>query len=679
MTRMLSCFLACLLACGGGGGHAPTTPTPTPEPKTGDVPVDVAAPPDPGVKTRTLDADTPIKTASGSTFTAPKSWIIEERSDRVVLTGPEKDVALALFELKAADRDAAINAAWQQWKPGFELAVAQAVDVPAREGWDGISQVVYVTPTSEHRLVVAVARRKGDVWYVALLDGDAAAADRRGAQLGLVLESLKVPGVERETFVGKTPHDFDKALQEKLTAFIETALARVKVPGAAVAVVQGGKVVYARGFGVREKGKKPTVTPKTLFMIGSVNKSLTTLMLARLVEQKKLSWDSPVTTVLPSFKLGDEATTAAVTMRHTACACTGMPRQDLEFIFEGGVGPEERLASMAAMKPTTGFGETFQYSNLMVAAGGFAGAHAFAPKKKLGPAYDDAMNALVFKPLGMKSSTFDFKKVARADHAAPHPFSLDGEPHAMPITLETWVQPLRPAGGMWSNVEDMSRFALLELDRGKLDGKQVIGEEPLLARRVPQVKIDDETSYGLGFAVGKAAGLPIVTHSGGTMGFNSELLLLPEQGIGLVILTNVGTGHIFTGTVERRLLELLFDGEEHAAADLERRVTEQFKQLDDDNKLIELKPDPAWLATFAGTWTTPGLGTIVIREEKGQYVLDTGDWKVDVGRKKDRDGTVKLVATTGPFAGLELVPTEKDGKTTLVLIDSQRSYVFERK
>jgi hypothetical protein len=179
--------------------------------------------------------------------------------------------------------------------------------------------------------------------------------------------------------------------------------------------------------------------------------------------------------------------------------------------------------------------------------------------------------------------------------------------------------------------------------------------------------------------VGTSAGLQVVTHSGGTMGFNSELLLLPEHGVGIVILTNVGSGGIFTGTVERRLLELLFDGEARAVPDLERNVTETYKQLAEENKLIETKPDAAWFASFVGAWTAPGLGTIELRDEKGQPVLDSGDWKVNIGKKNDRDGTVKLVATTGPFAGLTLMPGQKDGKPTLILNDAQRAYVFEKK
>ncbi len=678
--RIAALVAVWFMSCSGGGsrGAAPPSP-PMPPAEAATPPPDVAVPPAAaGTKPRTLDAETRITTASGASFTASPGWIVEERADRVVLTAPEKDVAVALLELKAADRDAALAAAWAQWKPGFDLKVANAVDAPARDGWDAVSQVVYVTPTAEQRLVIGLARRKGEVWYVALLDGSAAGVDRRGAQLGIVIESFTVPGLDKETFAGKTAHTLDKARLDELTAFTETALARTKVPGAAIAVVQGGKVVYARGFGVRERGDKAAVTPKTLFMIGSIGKSLTTLMLARLVEDKRFDWDTPITRVLPSFVLGDAATTAKVTMRHTACACTGMPRQDLEFIFEGQVSAEDRLASMAQMTPTTGFGETFQYSNLMVSAGGFAGAHAFAPRKKLGPAYDDAMKALVFKPLGMKASTFDFKVVAGSNHAAPHPFGLDGEPAAMPITLERWVQPLRPAGGLWSNVEDMARVILLELGRGKLDGKQVIGEEFLLARRQPQVKIDDELSYGLGLVVGTSRGLHVLTHSGGTMGFNSEMLILPEHGVGLIILTNTGSGGIFNGSVERRLIELLFDATPRAAEDLERRTAETYKQLAEENKLIQVPPDAAWFGKLAGTWQAPGLGAIELRTDKGQAVLDSGDWKVTVGKKTDRDGTVKLVATTGPFAGLELVPTDQDGTTRLMLIDAQRSYVFER-
>jgi len=137
-------------------------------------------------------------------------------------------------------------------------------------------------------------------------------------------------------------------------------------------------------------------------MIGSITKPMTTLMEATLVDAGTFRWETPVTAVLPSFALGDPETTKKVAMWHMSCACTGMPRQDMEDIFEfEGVTPEQRIASMKTMKPTTAFGDTFQYSNLMVSAGGFASAHAFDPKRSLGDAYDAAMHDKVFEPIGM--------------------------------------------------------------------------------------------------------------------------------------------------------------------------------------------------------------------------------------------------------------------------------------
>jgi CubicO group peptidase (beta-lactamase class C family) len=527
-------------------------------------------------------------------------------------------------------------------------------------------------------VVVAIARRKGPRWYVSLIDGKQAAFDRRGAQLGAAIESLTVPGLEKESFAGKPAHPLDAARLAELETFIEDARVATRTPGAAIAIVQGGKVVYEKGLGVRQHGKPAKVTASTLFMIGSVGKSLTTLMIARLVEQGRLGWDTPVVDVLPSFALGSEATTRAATMRHTACACTGMPRQDLEMIFEGRATAEERIASMKDMKPTTGFGETFQYSNLMVAAGGFAAAHAFAPKLGLGPAYDTAMKQLVFAPLGMKATTFDFKVVARADHAVPHARDLRGEPAPLAITAEQWVAPVRPAGGAWSNVRDMARVLLLELGRGTLGGKRVIGEDVLLARRAPQVKITDDEAYGLGLVVGKQYDVPFVSHTGGTGGFTARFVFLPEHDVGMVIVSNASRAGLFTGSVQRRLFELLFDGKPQARDNVQAALAREAQAQTEELALIDFTPDPAWFTGLAGAWVAPGLGRIELRLDKGKPVLDAGEWIVPVGKKTARDGTVMLIATGGLLPGLEIVPREQAGTTVLVLDAGQHQVVFER-
>lgn len=677
-TSLLLIGAATLIAaCSGGAATQPASSTAPATADTASPPAD-PAPPATASRTRKLTADETLVARSGASLLASSGWTVEESTDRIVLTSPEGDVAMAYVEVTAADREAAVAAAWARWKPGFALKVERAQDLPARDGWDAIAQVSYVTPVQDSRLVLAIARRAAGTWYVFLVDGTQAAVDRRGAHLSAALDSLAVPGLAKESFAGKVAHPLDAARLAELERFIEDARVATKVPGTAIAIVQGGKVIYEKGFGVRQVGKPAKVTPRTLFMIGSVGKSLTTLMIARLVEQGRIGWETPVVEVLPSFGLGDEATTKAVTMRHTACACTGMPRQDLEMLFEGRLSPEERLASMKAMKPTTKFGETYQYSNLMVSAGGFAAAHAHAPALPLGKAYDRAMKQLVFAPLGMSSTTFDFAQVARSEHAVPHPRDLRGDPTPSPLRDEEWVLAVRPAGGTWSSVHDMARVLLLELGRGKLDGKQVIDERVLLARRAPQVKISSDESYGLGLAVGTEAGIPLVSHSGGTAGFTTRFVFLPEHDVGMVLVSNASRSGLFYGVVERRLLELLFDGRARAKDDLEQAVARRAKETAEELAMVELDPPAAWFAGLAGTWTAPGLGRIELRVERGKPILDAGEWKVAVGKKTARDGTVMLVSTAGFFAGFELVPREQDGRTVLVLDAGQQKVEFER-
>jgi CubicO group peptidase (beta-lactamase class C family) len=214
-----------------------------------------------------------------------------------------------------------------------------------------------------------------------------------------------------KSFKGKTAAKLDPARIEALKKFVADGEAATKTPGVSFGVIQDGKIVWAGGIGVRELGKKEPVDGKTMFMIASNTKQLTTLVLAKLVDAKKLKWDDTVTSVLPTSQLGTEEVTKQVLVKHVICACTGMPRQDLEWLLEWkGSTPESVMKSLGTMVPTSKFGELFQYSNLMAAAGGYTGGHVAFPKLELGAAYDKAMQTLVFDPLGMKSTTFDYAK-----------------------------------------------------------------------------------------------------------------------------------------------------------------------------------------------------------------------------------------------------------------------------
>ena len=251
---------------------------------------------------------------------------------------------------------------------------------------------------------------------------------KRGAKINLLISSLLQSGYERETFAGMTAHRLDNERLAVLTTFVERGLEVSGVPGASVAIIQDGEVVFSGGFGVRELGKPEKVDGDTLYMIASNSKGLTTLLLARLVDAGEIDWKDRVVDILPGFKLGDEETTGRVLVEHLVCACTGLPRQDMEWILEfGAYTPESVMELLGTMQPTSEFGEMFQYSNVLAAAGGYVAGHVVHPEHDLGTAYDMAMQDQVFDPLGMSATTFDYEQAqANTNHARPHSVEVNG-------------------------------------------------------------------------------------------------------------------------------------------------------------------------------------------------------------------------------------------------------------
>lgn len=630
---------------------------------------------------------------SGSTLTVAKGWFVTDARDLLVLEEPERQAKLVMVELAAATGDAAVTAAWSRAQPGFALPIAKRAELPARDGWDQVLVLVYAAPAAENRAVQALARRKGATWYVWLIDGKMAALERRAGEAATAYRSFKPAGLRQESFAGRTAHVLDAARLRLLTTFIEDTRKDADIPGAAIAIVQGGRVVYERGFGVKDRGggaqdSTAAVSPTTLFLIGSTTKSLTTLLMARLIDRDVFAWTTPVTELLPTFALGDAEMKRKLTLQHTVCACTGLPRYDMQFLFEyAGVTPEDRVASMKTMVPTTGFGETFQYSNLMVAAGGFIAAHAAETRSDLrparstgtpgqgalGPAYDAAMAAEVFRPLGMAATTFDFSKAARANHATPHGQAQDLKYRPIPLAWEEGVLAVRPAGGAWSSVRDMSRYLQLELAKGVTPGgKRVVSEATLLHRREPQVKLSDQASYGLGLMMLDDHGVQVVQHGGNNIGFSSDMYFLPEHGVGVVMLTNAAGANAFLAAVRRRLLELLFDGKPQAAENLAAGLA--LVKAAQKEAAERIKPaDEGWLASVVGEYTNPVLGKLSVRRTATSEaaVLDTGEWQSPVVKVVDLDASVGLM-TTAPGMQLQFAV----GPRTLTLRTPQQEYVF---
>jgi CubicO group peptidase (beta-lactamase class C family) len=642
-----------------------------------------AAAPAAAAPARPLAADTAMTTVTGNTFLAPTGWAVRVRGPATILEAPEGDSWIALVDVRAKDADAAVAAAWAAYKPEARWPLEVVHDRPDRFGWTKQRLYDYQTSPNERRDVQAATHYAGGGWTVAIYDVSQPVGEKRGAQLSLIFDRLFPKGYARESFAGKTAHRLDGARLAEIQRFVETGRKQLGLPGVALGIVQDGKVVFAGGFGVRELGRPPAtdmVDADTLFMIASNTKALTTLLLAKLVAQGRLTWETPVTSLLPSFRLGDADTTRRVLVRHLICACTGLPRQDLEWIFEfGGLTPEGALATLATMQPTSKFGELFQYSNPMAGAAGFTAGHVLFPELELGAAYDRAIQTYVFDPLGMSSTTFDFARALAADHAGAHAPDIDGKPARAVMEVNYAIIPLRPAGAAWSNVRDMLRYVSMELAEGRLpDGSTYIPKEPLLARRAPQVAMGKDDTYGMGLMVNTTYGVTVIHHGGDMVGFHSDMIWLPESNVGAVILTNGDPGWVLRSQLRRKLLEVLFDGHPEADAQVAAAADNYYAQLAADRKLLTVPADPAASGKLAERYQNGPLGAIAVSRAGGATTFDFGEWKSEVASRQNPDGSVSFVTTAPGLRGFEFV-VGTEAKRTLLLRDSQHQYVFEER
>jgi CubicO group peptidase (beta-lactamase class C family) len=624
-----------------------------------------------------LAADTP-RTTAGATFTAPAGWSIATGKNFVVLEPPETDTHIVIVDSQGADAAAAVSAAWAAYKPDFKRPLRLSTSNPPREGWEEDRSFNYETSPNERVVVAAAALRFGSSWTVALLDGSRPTFEKRGAPIGLILGSLRPKGYQRESFAGREAHPLDTDHIAQMKSFVENSMKDLGIPGASIALIDAGKVVFEGGFGVRELGKPERVDENTLFMAASNTKGMTTLLLSELVDEKKLRWDEPVTEAYPSFKLGSAETTKHVLIKNLVCACTGLPRQDLEWIFEfKNATPESSLALLGTMQPTSKFGEVFQYSNLMAAAAGYIGAHQVYPNKELGAAYDEAMQKKIFDPLGMKSTTFDMARALRSNHASPHGDDVDGKPALANIAFDYSVMPHRPAGGVWTSSHDLIRYVQLELAQGKLpEGKQLVSADNLLARRKPQIATGEDSSYGMGLSVDTNFGVPVVHHGGSMAGYKSDIMFLPDSGIGAVILTNSDNGGMMLYPFMRRLLEVVFDGKPEAAGDVSGAETTHKAAWAKRRERLVIPADPSLVKQLANHYTSKELGEIAVINKDGAITFDFGEWKSTVASRKNDDGTVSFITIDPTNQGFEFVVGERSGKRVLIIRDGQHEYVF---
>lgn len=328
--------------------------------------------------------------------------------------------------------------AWENIQPNFNLLYSSQIAPPSKAPWDKTYQITFDVPTSESRIVMTLVRVYKEHAYLCLIDGKIAGFSRRAAEVNRMIESWKPAGyIEPQVSILKL-RQWTHTDKQAFNKFIIDAMKKLHIPGAAVAIVhRNGTILYQEGFGIKRLGSDDAVTTQTPFMIGSTTKPLTTLLMAMLVDKQKLSWQTPISNLLKNFRLADDDLTKKLQLYQTVSASTGMPRRDLDWVFKyTGVKPEDRIAQMQEMCPTTGSGETFQYSNYLFMAGGYAAAHAYLSQENLENAYTLAMQELIFDPLGMKNTVLKIEDALKLGAAFPHTISYDGQLCESSFTIE---------------------------------------------------------------------------------------------------------------------------------------------------------------------------------------------------------------------------------------------------
>ena len=317
--------------------------------------------------------------------------------------------------------------------------------------------------------------------------------------------------------------------------YITKAIEEWNVPGVSVAVVKDDKVVFLKGYGVREAGKRDPVGDRTLFAIGSTTKAFTSTIVAMLVDDGKLKWDDPVTQHLQTFKLYDPWVTREITIRDLLSHRTGFSGVDL-FWYGTGLGQAELLRRIRYLKPNSSFRSKYGYSNVMYLAAGQVAAHA------AGMSWDDLVRQRIFDALGMNDSNTSLTLLEKkSDVAMPHE-------EGKPVPYRS-VDNVAPAGAINSNARDMAEWLRFLLSGGSYKGRELVKRAMLAETMTPQTSmpISAESplfpdqffrAYALGWVVENHLGRKLVWHNGGVQGMKSIVALLPDERLGVVVLAN---------------------------------------------------------------------------------------------------------------------------------------------
>jgi len=482
---------------------------------------------------------------------------------------------------------------------------------------------------------------------------------------------------------------FASAQQAPLNGFddyVNKAIRDWEVPGVAVAVIKDDKIVLAKGYGVRKIGEPAPVDERTLFAIGSSSKAFTAAAVAMLVDEGKLKWNDPATKYLPGFETYDPYVTRELSVRDLLTHRSGLERGD--FLWYGTENDRDEILRRARfIKPSWSLRSNFGYQNLMFLAAGQV------VSKVNGNTWDEFIAQRIFTPLGMTSSSTSIKAFKNGDNVASPHAKFDDK-----IESIAWrnIDNIAPAGSINSNVTDMAQWIRLQLGQGTYQNQRLFSSGAAKEMHSPQTIIPlagsmemlypeaHFLSYGMGWFLSDYRGKKIVEHGGAIDGMRAQVALMPEEKLGVVILTNMnGT------TLPHILMYQVFDSylggtnRKDWAGDLLKTL----KVLQEQGKAAAKKQEEARISNtkpslapekYAGTYKNDLYGEVKVTNQYGKlnvrfgpaFVSDLEHWHYDTFRAKFRgSGETKAFVTFG---------LDAQGKSDEVTLEIAPDYPFKR-
>ncbi|HSD14546.1 MAG TPA: serine hydrolase [Flavobacterium sp.] len=411
---------------------------------------------------------------------------------------------------------------------------------------------------------------------------------------------------------------------------VEKSMKAFNVPGIAVAIVKDGKVVHSKGYGVRSIITKQKVDENTLFGIASNSKAFTASALAILVDEKKLNWDDKVIKYIPDFKMYDEYVTKEFTIRDllTHRSGLGMGAGDLMLWPEGSdFTATDIIHNLRYLKPVSGFRTKFDYDNLLyVVAGEII-------QKVSGKSWPEFVENRIMLPLQMEKSKGNWHRIPDTTNVVTPHVPLKGK---LGITKQSKNSVMDAAGGIFSNISDMSKWVLLQLNKGKYgpENKALFSEAQQNEMWAAQTIIPSNTTppynthfsaYGLGWFLNDAKGYKQISHTGGLEGMVTQVTLIPELNLGIVVLTNQQSGAAFsaiTNTIKNTYMDIPYKDyvemyskrSQEATANADKSTEEVWTTVTNNKTSQKTNLDK-----IVGTYNDNWLGEITISEKKGKY------------------------------------------------------------